>query len=84
MRLRIAFSKKQMLGVLLAFSAIACLTGRRTARPLRQATSFFLAPLGDAPMYAITKLTAGAPGGNPGRLSAAEARKLRRENDYLR
>jgi cell shape-determining protein MreC len=84
MRRRVTFSRKHLLGVVLGFSVVASLVGPRIARPLRQAAGFLLAPLGDGPMYAVTKLTARLPDDAAGRMSAEEARRLRQENEYLR
>jgi len=84
MKRRMTFSKRHLLGVLLALSAVASFAGGRVARPLRQMARFLLAPLGHAPMYLVTELSAKDPDGEGEGISAADARKLRRENDYLR
>jgi len=84
MKLRTTFSRKRLLAMLLALSAIVAGIGAPAARPLRHAGAFFLAPLGDAPMYAVTQLSARIAAAGRARMSEEEARKLREENQYLR
>jgi len=83
MRLQ-AFSKKHLLAVLLLCSLAMSLAGSGAARPLRHATHFALAPLGDALMYASTSLAGTMTAEPVAKLSAADARKLIDENAELR
>jgi len=82
MRFEAALTKKRLLVLLLGLSAITSVVGSGVAGPMRRAASFFLAPLADAPMYAVTELKARVAGG--GGLSAEDAERLRKENAYLR
>jgi len=79
-----AFSKRHLLAVLLSCSLAMSLAGSGVARPLRQATQFALAPLGDAPMYAATKLKARLSRQAAQRSSDELVNQLLVENDYLR
>jgi len=84
MRLQGTFTRKHLLGIFLAATAIAAVMGERAARPLRQVAGFLLPPLSDAPMYAVTQIGSGLSGRRPAAIGPKEADRLRRENDYLR
>ena len=79
-----AFSKRHLLAVLLLCSLGMSLAGSRVALPLRHATQFALAPLGDAPMYATTRLEARLNRKAEPRLSDEQAEQVQAENRYLR
>lgn len=79
-----AFSKRHLLAVLLSFSLGMSLAGSRVSLPLRHATQFALAPLGDAPMYAASKLRARLNRQAEPRLSDEQAEQVQAENRYLR
>jgi cell shape-determining protein MreC len=79
-----AFSKRHLLAVLLSFSLGMSLAGSRVSLPLRHATQFALAPLGDAPMYAATKLRARLNRKAEPQLSDEQVKQLQAENRYLR
>ena len=84
MRLRIALSRKHLLGLCLAFSMIACLSGPRLARPMRHLADFLLPPMSDAPMYLVTQLGSKLSAPDVRRVSLAEAKRIEEENEYLR
>ncbi len=84
MNLRAAISTRHLLAVFLTASVATMLMGPQTAVRLRHAAEFVLAPLGDAPMYAVTHLAAKVPSAALGRISPEQARRLRGENEYLR
>jgi len=84
MRLQAALSKRHLLILLLACSLAMSLAGLPVADPLRHASQFVLAPLGDVPMYARTRLGAKLTRGSAPPMTSEEAEKLRIENDYLR
>jgi cell shape-determining protein MreC len=79
-----AVSKRHLLAVLLLSSLAMSFLGPWVSDPLRHATQFVLAPLGDAPMYAATKLVARVTRQAGPRLSDADADQLQAENLYLR
>jgi len=70
--------------LLLVCSLAMSFAGLSVADPLRHATQFVLAPLGDAPMYAKTRLGTKLSRGRGQPLTAEEAEKLRAENVQLR
>ena len=79
-----AFSKRHLLAILLLCSLVMSFAGSRVALPLRHATQFVLAPLGDAPMYAATKIQAKLNRQAAPRLSDEQADQVQAENRYLR
>jgi len=83
MRFRTTFTRKHVLGILVALSVLASVSGPRVAGPLRQVAGFLLPPVSDLPMYAVTQVQSRLSP-RQGGLSAVEAEQLRRENDYLR
>ncbi|MCD6303842.1 MAG: rod shape-determining protein MreC [Planctomycetes bacterium] len=83
MKFRLALSRKQLLGVLLAASAVTSLAGARVAGPLRRLAGLLLPPLSDAPMDVVTRLGAELAADGPARMTPQQAEALRRRNDYL-
>ena len=79
-----AFSKSHLLAILLLCSLAMSFAGSWVSDPLRRATQFVLAPLGDAPMYAATRIEARLHRQAAPRLSDADAEQLQAENRYLR
>ncbi len=83
MRLQ-AVSKRHLLAALLLCSLAMSFAGSRVSLPLRHATEFALAPLGDAPMYAATKIKARINRQAEPPLSDEQIAQLKAENDFLR
>jgi cell shape-determining protein MreC len=78
-----AVSKRHLLAVLLLCSLAMSFAGSRVAS-LRHAAQFALAPLGDAPMYAATRIEARLNRKAEPRLSDEQVEQLEAENRYLR
>ncbi|MGB2821267.1 MAG: rod shape-determining protein MreC [Phycisphaerae bacterium] len=83
MKLQARFSRKHLLAVLLALSAVGSVMGPQVADPLREATGSLLSPLSDAPMWAVTELGSRVSAPRQNRISAKEAAELRRQIDEL-
>ena len=78
-----AVSKRHLLAVLLLSSLAMSFAGWRVSLPLRRATQFVLAPLGDAPMYVATRIEARLHRQASPRLSDEDAEQLQAENRFL-
>lgn len=79
-----AFSKSHLLAILLLCSLAMSFMGSRVSLPLRHATQFVLAPLGDAPMYAATKIQARLNRQAEPQLSDEQVKQVQAESRYLR
>lgn len=84
MKIRVRFTRKTLLAVLLTASLVVALLGPGPSARLRGWLQVFLVPLGDPGMYLATafKSHAGKPGMRP--ISPAEAERLHDENQRLR
>lgn len=82
MRFQTTLSRKHLLGVLLAFSVIASLTGQRVGRPLGHVMDVLLPPISDAPMWAVTELGRRISTTSGEGISAEDAAELRRRSEY--
>lgn len=83
MRLKVTFSRRTVLTILMAASVVTALLGRGFAGRVREVAAVALAPFGDGAMYAVTALEKRVGQIGERGLSIEEHRALREERDEL-